>query len=149
MFGWFYGPFLLCNLLRPSFRASIETEQRRIILSKMLNDCTIQSSVDQSIRGHKENCLFIDSCFTPDSPKYFHINTVLKDRYLQFVASGYRPCKGNFGEPDKKFINFIFTTGRKEDEIKRTYEKFGSDEKVLKVKLEKLAELYKGQTIRF
>ena len=73
----------------------------------------------------------------------------MKDRYLQFEAFGYRPCKENFGELDKKFINFSFKTGRKEDEIKRIYEKFGSDEKVLKVKLEDLTELHKGQIIRF
>ena len=118
LFGWFYEPFLLCNLMRPSVRASIEIERRQIIHFKMPDDYTIQSSVGQSIRGHKENCLFIDSWFPTDSPKYSHINTILKDRYLQF--------------------------GAEEKKIRKIYEKFGpADKKILKVKLEELAELHK------
>ena len=82
LFGWFYGPFLLTSSVRPSVSTTLETSKRRVLHVKMIKYDIVQSLVDQSIRGYKDNSLFVDDCFPPDNPKYYNINTRLKNRYF-------------------------------------------------------------------
>ena len=74
---------------------------------------------------------------------------MLNSGILQISDSGYSLCNGNLRKINNKILRYTLDPSHKEKKIKRIYEKFGSNEKVLKVKLKEIMDLPSKLMIQF
>ena len=147
-FLFFLVSFYSANMLRPSMKASYQSEQRRLNhVAIQQEDYRVQEQV-RSLERYRLNC-HVDACFPGNSPESSRINVMLKDGYLQHGATGHTPlAQGKFSDMYLKYVAFLTDRSGKSAEKRNLREQFGSHPDY-RPKERELEKVHERRMVRF